>query len=357
MHKLKRLKWGFLPHRVATAETIATYLLCFIVFTAQASAVVRFTDRSLLINNSEPGVVTTYTVTMHYTTLTAIGSVDMLFCTDPIPTDPCNPPAGVNASNAVLSDQTGETGYTISTHTPDHLVLSRVTPAVVGNEESKYVFTGITNPTDMSHSFSIRLSDYASTDASGTLIDLGSVVTEINNSIVLETQIPPMLIFCLAQQVSSNCATTDGGNNSDLGTLDPGQTLKAQSQMAVGTNASQGFAITANGTTMESGTNTIAPISTPSPSVPGTNQFGINLVANTDPLVGKNPDGDSTNAVVTNNYSQPNKYQYKDGDVVAGSPNVSLVRRFTMSYIVNVSPSLPAGVYTTTLTFICSGRF
>lgn len=326
------------------------------MFTGQAAAVIRFQDRSLMINDSAPGATTTYTLSMSFTTVTSVGSLDMKFCIDPIPYMPCDPPAGLDVSHAVLASQTGEGGFSISTHTSNHIVLTR-TPSVVGNEPSKYVFTGVVNPTYKQHSFSIRLANYASTNATGSPIDVGSVVTQINSDVVLETQVPPLLIFCLAGQVSLNCADTGGGNYSDLGDLSPGETLRAMSQMAVGTNASGGFVITANGTPMAAGTHTITPLTSPTASKLGTNQFGINLVANSAPDVGRDPDGDSTNAVASPAYAQPNKFTYHDGDVVAESPNVSLLRRFTISYIVNVSPDLPAGVYTTTITYVCSGRF
>ena len=142
-----------------------------------------------------------------------------------------------------------------------------------------------------------------------------------------------------------------------MGALDAASTLKAQSQMAVGTNASGGFAITANGTPMSAATNVIDSPSIPTESLPGTNQFGINLVENSNPGVGQNPEGEFANAIPSPNYSTPNMYMYVPGDVVAYSPNVSLMKKFTVSYILNASPSLRAGVYTSTMTFVASGRF
>ena len=142
-----------------------------------------------------------------------------------------------------------------------------------------------------------------------------------------------------------------------MGTLSPTETLTAQSQMAVGTNASGGFVITAVGAPLSAGTTTIASLATPSPSEPGKNQFGINLVANSTPGIGLDPEGEWANATTATDYGQPNRYKFKDGDIVAFSPNVSLMKKFTVSYIVNASPALKAGVYTTTINFIASGRF
>jgi hypothetical protein len=108
---------------------------------------------------------------------------------------------------------------------------------------------------------------------------------------------------------------------------------------------------------MEAGTHVINNLSSPRASAPGNSQFGINLVANSVPGLGEDPDGTYTNANPTPNYAIPDKFTYNDGDVVASSPNVALVRRFTVTYIINVPPDLRAGVYTTTITYICTGRF
>jgi hypothetical protein len=357
MHKLKRFKAGWRPHHIAVAEVALSLIAVVVVTTMPTSAVIRFQHRSLMINSSLPGAVTTYTLSMQYVTQIPIGSVDMLFCIDPIPQDPCVPPPGLDVSQAVLSSQTGETGFNISQRTSNHLVLSRNPSVPVADTQSTYVFENIRNPNYTEHSYSIRLADFASTDATGTVVDLGSVVTQANDSIELETQVPPILVFCLAQGVSADCSSINGGNYTDFGNLDPNNTLATQSQMGIGTNASAGYVVTVNGASMASGTSIIPALAEPTPSKPRTNQFGINLVANDDPQVGKNPDGASLNAVAAPEYSQPNKYLFRDGDVIASAPNVSLIRRFTVSYIVNADPDLKAGVYTTTVTFICSGRF
>lgn len=357
MHKLKRFWLHLHPHQIVLIEKTLAILTCVVILGGHVAAVPKFQHRSLMIDRSEPGVTTNYTVSFQFKSQVPVGSINMLFCIDPIPYMPCDPPVGLDVSHAVLSNQTGETGFGISQQTSNHLVLSRISPATVGTETSTYVFSGIVNPTYMAHSFAIRLTDYASTDASGPYIDVGSVVNMITNDIFLETQVPPILTFCLAQQVSADCKITDGENFTDMGNLSPDQTLFAQSQMGIGTNASSGFAIAAYGLSLSAGTHEITPIPTPSPSKPGTNQFGINLVANTAPAVGADPDGPFLNAVAMPHYGAPNLYKYQSGEVLAYAPNVSLIRRFTTSYIVNVSPDLPAGIYATTITYICTGLF
>jgi len=355
MHNFLRFKL-LLPHNTIRIEAFVSLFLAVVILGGQALAVTRFYNRSLFVTDNSPGATTSYTISFAFHTLTSVGSVDILFCYDPIPDHPCDTPAGIDVSHAVLVSQTGETGFSIARETSNEIILSRA-PSVVGSEMSSYTFNGIVNPTDTSQSFSARLSDYASTDASGSLIDLGSVLSQIETPILLETQVPPILLFCLAQQGTQDCVSAEGGNNSDLGNLDPNLTLTASSQMAAGTNANTGYVITANGPTMSAGLHAIAALSHPAPSDPGTNQFGINLVENTNPAIGSDPDGASTNTQLGTDYAIQNEFAYNSGDVVAEAGGVSLVRRYTVSYIINSAANLPAGVYSTTLTFICSGRF
>ena len=308
------------------------------------------------MNSSVPGVTTSYRIAFRYMSPQVVGSVDMLFCNDPIPYHPCVAPTGLDVSNVGLSSQTGETGYSILSKSTNHVILTRL-PGMITNASSSYTLDNVINPTDTSQAFSIRLRSHATTDATGAQIDFGSVRGEVTDGVTIETQVPPMLIFCVAEEVSENCVDTNENYYTDMGQLSSDSTLVAQSQMAVGTNASGGFAITANGFPLSAGTSVIDSPTTPTESKPGENQFGINLVANNSPAVGSDPEGVWANAVPSPDYGVPNHYKYVPGDVVAYSPNVSLMKKFTVSYIVNSSESLKAGVYTTTVTYIASGRF
>ena len=282
----------------------------------------------------------------------------MLFCSNPVPTDPCAVPAGLNVANASLSTQVGETGFSITSASTNHLVLSR-SPVLMHNDSplSSYTFENMINPSEVDEAFSIRLRTHATTNATGPQIDFGSVRGQVTTPVTIETQVPPMLMFCLAEQVNDDCSGTNDNYYTDMGDLNSSSTLTTQSQMGVGTNASGGFAITVNGVPPAAGTNVIDAPEIPTESTPGKNQFGINLVANNQPTVGSDPEGTWANAVPSTDYGIPNKYKFVSGDVVAYSPNVSLMRKFTVSYILNSSPNLRAGVYSTTVTFIASGRF
>lgn len=338
-------------------EMLAVLLLAVCVFVTPVAASTRFEERSLFIHDNNANAVTTYELSMRYMTPAPVGSIDMLFCIDPIPHHPCVAPPGLDVSSAVLASQSGEAGYSILSQTANHIVLTRTPTLIAPGQMSSYEFTNITNPDETGEAFSIRLRSHASTDATGPQIDFGSVRTQINEGITIETQVPPILMFCLAEAVDNNCGVSNNNYYTDMGNLSEDQTLTAQSQMIVGTNATAGFSITVHGNSMAAGTHVIDSLTTPSPSIKGVNQFGINLVANTTPNVGSDPDGLWANAVTTDDYGTPDLFKFVDGDEVAYSPNVSLSKRFTISYIVNVNPELHPGIYTTTVTFMASGRF
>lgn len=305
-----------------------------------------------------PGATTSYTVSFQYMTPAVVGSVDFLFCIDPIPYMPCVTPPGLDTSNATLTTQSGETGFSINSKTSNHIVIGR-TPTSMDPLQgvSSYTFENIKNPAGNGKSFSIRMKSLASTNGTGPEIDFGSVKGQVAEGVVLETQVPPMLIFCVAGQVADNCESTNDNFFTDMGQMGTDTTLTAQSQFAVGTNASGGFAITANGLPPTAGTNVMNAPTSPTENLPGTNQFGINLVENSDLNLGSNPQGEWANAVPATNYSQPNQFMYTPGDMIAYSPNVSLMKKFTISYVLNTSNNMRAGVYTTTINYIASGRF
>lgn len=333
-------------------------LLVMFVFVVPAGAQERFANRSLFMNDVNPGATTSWTVSLDYVTPEAVGSLDMYFCESPIPYDPCVKPAGLDITGAVLAEQLGETGFSITNHTDKRITLSRNSSMISSpGVKAKYTFENIVNPSNVSKAFSIRMTSHVSNDATGPHINFGSVRGQVGYGVTIQTQVPPMLIFCVAGAVNDNCHGTDESYFTDMGELSSGGTLTAQSQFAVGTNASGGFAVTVAGAPLTAGTNVIDGIASPSGSQTGRNQFGINLVENNELGIGHDPEGTWLNAVPSPDYAQPNAFKYAEGDVIAYSPNVSLIKKFTVSYVVNVSQSLPAGVYTTTINYIASGRF
>ncbi len=125
--------------------------------------------------------------------------------------------------------------------------------------------------------------------------------------------------------------------------------------MVTSTNAGIGYNLATYGTTMTSGNNEIAATQNATSQV-GTNQFGINLRANTTPHIGADTSGPGT-AHPTTNYNNVNRFTFKSGDTVAQATGAQDYRKFTTSYIVNVSKDQAPGVYSTTLTYVCLANF
>lgn len=104
---------------------------------------------------------------------------------------------------------------------------------------------------------------------------------------------------------------------------------------------------------------TIAAMATAGGPVPGTEQFGINVVANTSPVsLGANPNnGQFGFGQAATGYDSTNNYKYVDGDIIAQGPKSSGTTVYTISYIVNVNELTPGGAYTGAQTLICTGAY
>lgn len=87
----------------------------------------------------------------------------------------------------------------------------------------------------------------------------------------------------------------------------------------------------------------------PTASSAGLEQFGINVVANTSPVVGANPvqipDGQGDFGIVNDNYHFSNLFMYTSQATIAHSKKDSGHTDYTISMIVNISNSTPAGHY------------
>jgi hypothetical protein len=130
----------------------------------------------------------------------------------------------------------------------------------------------------------------------------------------------------------------------------------ATATFAVTLNCSNhGYIVTANGTAPKNGSYTLANMSSPATSSPGSEQFGINLVANTTPSVGSNPSGGSGTAA--SGYATTNQFKYVSGNTIASASANSSQTTFTVSYLLNVSNVTPALTYSTTQTLICTATY
>lgn len=138
-------------------------------------------------------------------------------------------------------------------------------------------------------------------------------------------------------------------NESDLGQLTTETTAKTSVLVKVRNYLSNGYVMQVTGDAPGISNHLLQTPSTPAASNQGTEQFGINAVANTTPSVGANavqvPSGDFSFGVVDSEYDTPNLFKYESGDTVAHSPSESGQTNYTISMIVNVSNVTPAGRY------------
>lgn len=120
-----------------------------------------------------------------------------------------------------------------------------------------------------------------------------------------------------------------------------------------------GYIVQIIGNAPSNGSTTIAPMATTGPSVAGTSQFGINLVANTSPVsVGANPNnGQFGYGTVAGNYATSNSYRYVSGETIAQATRNSGTTTYTITYLVNVPALTPGGIYSSAQTLIVTGTY
>ena len=133
----------------------------------------------------------------------------------------------------------------------------------------------------------------------------------------------------------------------------------ATASFSVSNYTAFGYVVQIEGAPPKNGNRTIPALTSEASSEVGTEQFGINLVANTSPSsVGANPDqGEFGAGVAHPDYATPNKYHYASGDVIASAPKSSGITKFTISYLVNVAPLTKGGMYKTDQTIIVVGTY
>jgi hypothetical protein len=332
-------------------------IVLIVLLNSSVSYGLELTNRSIAISSTLPSATANYSVGFDIGANETLGSIMVQFCSNtPIIYISCTAPAGFNASSAVLGSQTGISGLVIDSALSNQytLVLSR-SPSLATAGPVTLDFTNIINPSTVGTFFG-RIATYATSNASGSATDIGGIAMAITNSYTVSATVPPYLLLCVGVVIPNlNCAQAQG-NLINFGNLTPYSTAAAQSQMVIATNAFNGYSIEVSGNTMTSGNNILPPLNSGQTSLPGTSQFGINLVANNRPAVGLNPLGAGT-GYVTNAYAQPNIYKFSSGDIIAESNQVSSYKEYTISYILNIAKNQPPGVYTTTISYIGMAYF
>ncbi len=154
-----------------------------------------------------------------------------------------------------------------------------------------------------------------------------------------------------------------GSPSVDLGVLETASTKTGTVQFSVKSYLSSGYVVQIYGSAPTNSGHALSAMTGVASSV-GTEQFGMNLVANTTPPVGSNlshdPDYPSepfSFGTVDAAYSTANAFKYNSTDTIASSTSSSSYTMYTISYIANISPVTPGGTYATNQTIVATATY
>lgn len=143
--------------------------------------------------------------------------------------------------------------------------------------------------------------------------------------------------------------------NINLGVLSTTSTATATATFSVESYLSSGYSIITDSPPPTNEGHVMAAPTTPTASAVGTEQFGINLIANTtacgapanfgaSPV--QVPSTSYSYGTATSNYNQCGLFDYANGSTIASSNKSSGQTNYTISYIENISNITPAGSFT-----------
>jgi len=142
--------------------------------------------------------------------------------------------------------------------------------------------------------------------------------------------------------------------NINLGVLSTSSTATGNATFSVESYLSSGYVIETDSPPPATLSHVMSALATPTASSAGTEQFGINLVANTTACgapanFGANPvqipSSSYSYGQVASGYNSCGLFKYVNGSTIAYSSKSSGQTNFTISYIENISNTTPAGQY------------
>lgn len=150
--------------------------------------------------------------------------------------------------------------------------------------------------------------------------------------------------------------------NVDLGTVTTAAAATGNATFTVKAYLASGYVVRTASDAPQNASYTMANMGTTAASSPGTEQFGINLVANTSPTTyGADPvqlpDASFSYGQVSTGYGTTNQFKYVKGDSIAYSDKSSGVTEYTISYLMNVSSVTPGGVYVMNHNLVATATF
>jgi hypothetical protein len=296
---MKFLKYLQVPSRFAvTAVVVLATIIPFITFST-ANAFGLISSRSIQMSSSASGATgNSYKVNFSIGTSGSIGGIVVDFCSnDPIISDTtCTTTSVPTLVSPTVSGQSSGAGCVLTTFTTvgtlnsnRTLTLTAGSPvAMTATTACTFTINGVTNPTPANTTFYARIYTYnaaagatgytvANPAAGGTIQDAGGIALSTAAAITVTAKVQEQLTFCVYTGV--NCAA--GGTAVTLGNTQgvlssAGPYVDKTTSYDVQTNAGGGAAINMKGTTLTSGSNTIAAMgATAIASAAGTSQFGL----------------------------------------------------------------------------------
>ncbi len=149
----------------------------------------------------------------------------------------------------------------------------------------------------------------------------------------------------------------------DLGVISDTQTGTGTAEFQVRNYLSEGYVVTQYGTTLTNQDGYEIPaLSTNAVSAQGTEQFGVNLVANTSPTTfgadpQQVPDATFSFGAAETNYNSTNSYRFASGEAIASSATSSGQTTYTISYIANATGVTGAGLYQAFHNILATGTY
>ncbi len=184
----------------------------------------------------------------------------------------------------------------------------------------------------------------------GSFGDSGDITVNIltDDQVSIAATVPQSLTFSISDNSISFGSLTAGAARYASGT-GSGDTSEVEAHnIIVGTNASNGYTMTASGTTLTNGGNTITPIGAANTaSSIGTEQFGLRLTASGGNGAVNAPYSAAGFAFDTASFPDP----------VATSTSATANTTYSARYIANIGANTEAGSYTATLTYTATANY
>ncbi|HXH26351.1 MAG TPA: hypothetical protein VNG90_00485 [Candidatus Acidoferrum sp.] len=147
-----------------------------------------------------------------------------------------------------------------------------------------------------------------------------------------------------------------------LGSLNTSLTRTGTASFSVLNYTSYGYTVSVLGSPPNNGVHTLTGLSSPTASSIGTEQFGINLVANSLPSTfgadpSQVPSSSFSFGAAAAGYNSANSYKYVSGNTIASAVKSSGQTTYTISYIANIANSTPGGSYSGNETLVVVGTY